>query len=82
MATSGGGSRQKEVQLALRVSQTLMEAIDREVERLRSERPGAKLNRSDAVREILHQVLLSDPKIAEESSRRRQARRRADRGGR
>lgn len=70
---AGGKSKQshKEAQLALRVPEELMEAIDAEVERLRDERPGSRINRSDAVREILYQVLLSNPDVAAESARRR-----------
>ena len=71
-ATKSKGSA-KEVQLALRVPEELMDAIDREVERLRAERPGGRVNRSDAVREILFQALLSKPEVALEAARRRQA---------
>jgi hypothetical protein len=45
-------------QIALRVGQPLLTAIDAEVARLRRERPGANPHRSDAVREILHRALL------------------------
>jgi hypothetical protein len=62
-------------QLAVRVPRALLDAIDAEVERLRAERPGSNVQRSDAVREILHQVLLADAGFAEESARRRTERR-------
>jgi hypothetical protein len=45
-------------QIALRVGDALLTAIDAEVARLRHERPGATLHRSDAVREILHRTLV------------------------
>ncbi len=61
----------KEVQLGLRVPRALIDAIDAEVARLRGERPGARINRSDAVREILYQVLISDPEYAAASAKRR-----------
>ena len=48
-----------------------MEAIDREVDRLRTERPGSRVERSDAIREILYQVLVSDPSFAAASAERR-----------
>lgn len=44
-------------QIALRVGEALLAAIDDEVARLRRERPGANPHRSDAVREILHRAL-------------------------
>jgi hypothetical protein len=76
MASGKTKSSLKEVQLALRVPEALMEAIDGEVGRLRAERPGARINRSDAVREILFQVLLSNPEYAVESAKRRRSARR------
>jgi len=45
-------------QLAVRVSDELLAAIDAEVERLRAARAGARVQRSDAVREILFRALL------------------------
>lgn len=45
-------------QLALRVSPEIIDALDREAERLRRERPGSKVQRSDVAREILHRALL------------------------
>ncbi len=71
MATDRRDGGAKEVQLALRVPRQLIAAIDAEVERLRQERPGARVNRSDAVREILFQALLSAPEFAVEAARRR-----------
>lgn len=73
MAAAKSKASEKEVQLALRVPESLMQAIDAEVERLRAERPGGRINRSDAVREILFQVLLSNPEFALEAARRRRA---------
>lgn len=46
------------VAIALRVPEELADAIDREAQRLESERPGSVIHRSDVVREILHRVLL------------------------
>jgi len=45
-------------QIALRVEEMLLSAIDAEVARLRRERPGANPHRSDAVREILYRALI------------------------
>jgi hypothetical protein len=50
------------VAIALRVPEELAEAIDREIERLSKERPGAMIHRSDVVREILHRALMNEPK--------------------
>jgi hypothetical protein len=47
----------KPYRLAVRLPAWLLAEIDREVERLRSLRPGGSLNRSDVVREILAHVL-------------------------
>lgn len=63
-------------QLAIRVPGELLDAIDEEVERLRLERPGSKVQRSDAVREILYQVLIADASFAEASAKRRSEQRR------
>jgi hypothetical protein len=63
-------------QLAVRITPELLHAIDEEVERLRAERPGSKVQRSDAVREILYQVLLAEPATAADIARRRSASRR------
>lgn len=43
--------------LGIRVPPDLIAALDREVERLAAERPGARTSRSDAVREILYKAL-------------------------
>jgi hypothetical protein len=43
--------------VAVRVNTEMLTAIDAEVERLRGERPGAHIQRSDALREILHRAL-------------------------
>ena len=61
----------KDIQIAVRFSPELVEAIDREVDRLRSERPGSRVERSDAIREILYQVLVSEPSYAAASAERR-----------
>ena len=45
------------VALNLRVTPSLSRRIDREVERVLAERPGAVISRSDAVREALARVL-------------------------
>lgn len=50
------------VAITLRVPEELAEAIDREVVRLQTERPGAVVHRSDVVREILHRALLTKAK--------------------
>ena len=39
-------------QIALRVDNALLKAIDEELGRLREERPGATIHRSDVVREL------------------------------
>lgn len=65
------GEDRSDHQLAIRVSAELLEAIDDEVERLRQERPGSKVQRSDAVREILFQALIADASFAEASAKRR-----------
>lgn len=44
-------------QLALRVDDELLAAIDAEVERLRKERAGATIHRSDVVRELCWRAL-------------------------
>jgi metal-responsive CopG/Arc/MetJ family transcriptional regulator len=47
----------KQHRLAVRLPAWLLAEIDREVDRLRQQRPGGSLNRSDVVREILAHVL-------------------------
>ncbi|MDB4971144.1 MAG: hypothetical protein JWN44_6833 [Myxococcales bacterium] len=48
-------------QLALRVPAELIAAIDAEVERVKSERPGARVQRSDVVREALMRAFFRHP---------------------
>jgi len=43
--------------VAVRVNTDMLDAIDAEVERLRRVRPGAHVQRSDALRELLHRAL-------------------------
>lgn len=50
-----------ENQLALRVSAELLAAIDAEVERVKQERPGARVQRSDVVREALMRAFFNHP---------------------
>jgi hypothetical protein len=45
-------------QLALRVSPELIEALDREVQKLRELHPGLLVQRSDVARDVLHRALL------------------------
>ena len=45
-------------QIAFRASTEMLEAIDREVERVAAERPGEEVTRSDVVRAIIHRALL------------------------
>jgi hypothetical protein len=75
---SGRAASGDQHQLAVRISAELLTALDEEVERLRAERPGSKVQRSDAVREILYQVLISDASTAADIARRRTASRRDD----
>lgn len=42
-----------EAQIAVRLPNELLTRLDEEVDRLRAERPGLAITRSDAVREIL-----------------------------
>ena len=51
------GARNDE-QIAFRVPSELMAAIDREVERLRAERPGETVHRSDVIRAVLYRALM------------------------
>ena len=48
-------------QLALRIPGELLAAIDAEVERVKSERPGARVQRSDVVREALMRAFFEHP---------------------
>ena len=50
-------TRVKEERIGVRLPAWLLEAIDEEAERLRLERPGADVNRSDVVRELLARAL-------------------------
>ena len=47
----------KGTQLAIRVTEQLLDAIDREVERLRKRRPGIAINRSDVARDCIYRCL-------------------------
>lgn len=50
-------NRVKEERIGVRLPAWLLEAIDAEAERLRAERPGSEVNRSDVVRELLARAL-------------------------
>jgi hypothetical protein len=50
-----------EHQLALRIPAELLDAIDAEVERVKAERPGARVQRSDVVREALMRAFFDHP---------------------
>jgi Arc/MetJ-type ribon-helix-helix transcriptional regulator len=52
---------QNDYQLALRIPSELLSAIDAEVERVKVERPGARVQRSDVVREALMRAFFSHP---------------------
>jgi hypothetical protein len=52
---------QNDYQLALRIPSELLTAIDAEVERVKSERPGARVQRSDVVREALMRAFFRHP---------------------
>src|SRR5688572_17360229 len=75
-AARGSGEDRADHQLAIRVPAELIDAIDEEVERLRLERPGSKVQRSDAVREILYLVLIAEASFAEAAAKRRNEARR------
>jgi hypothetical protein len=49
-------------QIAVRLPRSLLEALDAEVYRLRRLRPGARVGRSDAIREVLHGALIASRK--------------------
>jgi hypothetical protein len=51
-------------QLALRIPSELLEAIDAEVERVKAARPGARVQRSDVVREALMRAFFEYPEEA------------------
>jgi hypothetical protein len=52
---------QNDYQLALRIPGELLAAIDAEVERVKTERPGARVQRSDVVREALMRAFFRHP---------------------
>jgi hypothetical protein len=52
---------QNDYQLALRIPGELLTAIDAEVERVKAERPGARVQRSDVVREALMRAFFRHP---------------------
>jgi hypothetical protein len=52
-----------EAQVAFRLPNELLARLDQEVERMRAERPGLTITRSDAVREILF-AHLARPAVA------------------
>lgn len=52
---------QNDYQLALRIPSELLAAIDAEVERVKAERPGARVQRSDVVREALMRAFFRHP---------------------
>ena len=52
---------QNDYQLALRSPAELLAAIDAEVERVKTERPGARVQRSDVVREALMRAFFRHP---------------------
>jgi hypothetical protein len=52
---------QNDYQLALRIPSELLTAIDAEVERVKAERPGARVQRSDVVREALMRAFFRHP---------------------
>jgi len=52
---------QNDYQLALRIPVELLTAIDAEVERVKTERPGARVQRSDVVREALMRAFFRHP---------------------
>ncbi|HEY2745528.1 MAG TPA: hypothetical protein VGL86_12920 [Polyangia bacterium] len=55
---------QNDYQLALRIPSELLNAIDAEVERVKAERPGARVQRSDVVREALMRAFFSHPQTS------------------
>jgi hypothetical protein len=59
-------------QLALRISSELLAAIDAEVERVKAERPGARVQRSDVVREALMRTFFKLPETASAPVKREQ----------
>jgi hypothetical protein len=66
-------SAPNDYQLALRVPGELLAAIDAEVERVKAERPGARVQRSDIVREALMRAFFNIPKPTSGPVRRDQS---------
>ena len=60
-------------QLALRIPGDLLAAIDAEVERVKAERPGARVQRSDVVREALMRAFFQHPSPSSGPVKRRAA---------
>ena len=63
-------SSPNDYQLALRVPGELLQAIDAEVERVKQERPGARVQRSDVVREALMRAFFNHPRAGSGPVRR------------
>lgn len=61
--------------LYARVPQTLLNALDRYVDVMIDERPGAHATRSDAIRELLYKALRAEGLIPEPERLRRRGRR-------
>ncbi|HXU74132.1 MAG TPA: hypothetical protein VN947_32780 [Polyangia bacterium] len=55
-------SSTNDYQLALRIPGELLAAIDAEVDRVKQERPGARVQRSDIVREALMRAFFNHPR--------------------
>jgi Arc/MetJ-type ribon-helix-helix transcriptional regulator len=55
-------SSTNDFQLALRIPSELLAAIDAEVDRVKHERPGARVQRSDVVREALMRAFFRHPR--------------------
>jgi hypothetical protein len=63
-------AQQNDYQLAIRIPSELLAAIDAEVERVKAERPGARVQRSDVVREVLMRAFFRHPEPASPPVRR------------
>jgi Arc/MetJ-type ribon-helix-helix transcriptional regulator len=63
-------TKAKEERIGVRLPAWLLEAIDDEAERLRVERPGAEVNRSDVVRELLARALAGKQRTSAKPDRR------------
>jgi Arc/MetJ-type ribon-helix-helix transcriptional regulator len=57
-------------QLALRIPTDLLAAIDEEVERVKAARPGARVQRSDVVREALMRAFFDYPEAEPVAAKR------------